>query len=99
MENLKTAETTSKSESPYTDLVDSVRKEFGKMMNSRSSSPKIVAEAVLRAIKSKEPEFRYVAGDDAESIMKIRKNSTDKEFENWVYENILQKKRYIYVRE
>ena len=99
MENLKTAETDSKSESPYADLVDNVTKEFGKLMNSRSSSPKIVAEAVLRAIKSKEPEFRYVAGEDAESIMNIRKNSTDKEFENWVYENILQKKRYIYAQE
>lgn len=99
MENLKTAEKASKSESPYADFVDSATKEFGKMMNSRSSSPKIVAEAVLRAIKSKEPEFRYVAGEDAESIMKIRKNSSDKEFENWVYENVLQKKRYIYAQE
>jgi NAD(P)-dependent dehydrogenase (short-subunit alcohol dehydrogenase family) len=98
MENLKTAERTSKSKSPYADLVDSVTKEFGKMMNS-SSSPIIVAEAILRAITSKDPEFRYVVGDDAESIMRIRQNSTDKEFENWVYENILQKKRYIYAQE
>jgi NAD(P)-dependent dehydrogenase (short-subunit alcohol dehydrogenase family) len=98
LENLKTADPTLKSESAYADLVDRTTKEFGKMMNS-SSSPRIVAEAVLRAIKSKEPEFRYVVGDDAESIMKIRKDSTDKEFENWVYENVLQKKRYIYARE
>jgi NAD(P)-dependent dehydrogenase (short-subunit alcohol dehydrogenase family) len=98
LENLRTADPTLKSESAYADLVDRTTKEFGKMMNS-SSSPRIVAEAVLRAIKSKEPEFRYVVGDDAESIMKIRKDSTDKEFENWVYENVLQKKRYIYARE
>jgi NAD(P)-dependent dehydrogenase (short-subunit alcohol dehydrogenase family) len=98
LENLKTADTTMKSESPYAELVDRTTKEFGKMMNS-SSSPTIVAEAILRAITSKEPEFRYVSGDDAESIIKIRKNSTDREFENWVYENILQKKRYIYAQE
>jgi NAD(P)-dependent dehydrogenase (short-subunit alcohol dehydrogenase family) len=98
LENLKTADTTLKSESPYAELVDRTTKEFGKMMNS-SSSPKIVAEAILRAITSKDPEFRYLAGDDAESIMRIRKNNTDKEFENWVYENILQKKRYVYARE
>jgi NAD(P)-dependent dehydrogenase (short-subunit alcohol dehydrogenase family) len=98
LENLKTADTTLKSESPYAELVDRTTKEFGKMMNS-SSSPIIVAEAILRAITSKDPEFRYVAGDDAESIMKFRKNSTDKEFENWVYENILQKKRYVYAQE
>jgi NAD(P)-dependent dehydrogenase (short-subunit alcohol dehydrogenase family) len=98
LENLKTADTTLKSESPYAELVDRTTKEFGKMMNS-SSSPIIVAEAVLRAITSKDPEFRYVVGDDAESIMRTRKNNTDKEFENWVYENILQKKRYVYALE
>jgi NAD(P)-dependent dehydrogenase (short-subunit alcohol dehydrogenase family) len=98
LENLKTADPTVKSESPYADLVDRTTKEFGKMMSS-TSSPKIVAEAVLRAISSEDPEFRYVVGDDAESIMKIRKNSSDKEFENWVYENVLQKKRYIYAVE
>jgi NAD(P)-dependent dehydrogenase (short-subunit alcohol dehydrogenase family) len=98
LENLKTADTTLKSESPYAELVDRTTKEFGKMMNS-SSSPIIVAEAILSAITSKDPEFRYVVGDDAESIMRIRQNSADKEFENWVYENILQKKRYIYAQE
>lgn len=98
LENLKTADPTVKSESPYADLVDRTTKEFGKMMNSRSS-PKIVAEAVLSAITSEDPEFRYVVGDDANSILKIRKNSTDEEFENWVYENVLQKKPYIYAQE
>jgi NAD(P)-dependent dehydrogenase (short-subunit alcohol dehydrogenase family) len=63
MENLKTADTTLKSESPYADLVDRITKEFGKMMNS-GSSPKIVAEAILRTINSKDPDFRYVVGDD-----------------------------------
>jgi NAD(P)-dependent dehydrogenase (short-subunit alcohol dehydrogenase family) len=98
LENLKTADTTIKSESPYADLVDRTTKEFGKMMKT-NSSPKIVAEVVLNAITSKDPEFRYVVGDDAKSIMNIRKNSSEKEFENWVYENVLQKKRYIYARE
>jgi NAD(P)-dependent dehydrogenase (short-subunit alcohol dehydrogenase family) len=98
IENLKTADTTLKSESPYADLVDRISKEFGKMMDN-SSSPKLVAEAILHAITSKEPKIRYVVGDDAESMMKIRKNSTDKEFENWVYENVLQKQHYIFARE
>jgi NAD(P)-dependent dehydrogenase (short-subunit alcohol dehydrogenase family) len=98
IENLKTADTTLKSESPYADLVDRISKEFGKMMNN-SSSPKLVAEAILHAITSKEPKIRYVVGDDANSMMKIRENSTDKEFENWVYENILQKQQYIFAQE
>ena len=98
IENLKTADTTLKSESPCAGLVDRISKEFGKMMDN-SSSPKLVAEAILHAITSKEPKIRYVVGDDAESMMKIRKNSSDKEFENWVYENVLQKQQYIFARE
>jgi NAD(P)-dependent dehydrogenase (short-subunit alcohol dehydrogenase family) len=98
IENLKTADTTLKAESPYADLVDRISKEFGKMMNN-SSSPKLVAEAILHAITSKEPKIRYVVGDDANSMMKIRENSTDKEFENWVYENVLEKQQYIFARE
>ena len=39
---------------------------------NNSSSPKLVAE-VIHAITSKEPKIRYVVGDDAESMMKIRK--------------------------
>lgn len=98
IENLKTADPTLKSEFPYADLVDRISKKFGKMMNN-ISSPKLVAEAILHAITSKEPKIRYVVGDDANSMMKIRENSTDKEFENWVYENVLQKQQYIFARE
>jgi short-subunit dehydrogenase len=98
IENLKTADTTLQSESPYAGLVDRISKEFGKMMDN-SSSPKLVAEAILQAITSNEPKIRYVVGDDAESIMKIRKNSSDKKFENWVYENVLQKQQYIFAQE
>ena len=95
LENLKTADTRSRPESPYADLIERVSKGFGKMMDNSSSPPKLVAEAILNAITSKEPEIRYVVGEDAEYIMKIRKNSTDKEFENWMYESILQEKGFV----
>jgi NAD(P)-dependent dehydrogenase (short-subunit alcohol dehydrogenase family) len=97
-ENVKTGDVRSSSESSYVDLIERASKGFGKMIDN-SSSPKLVAEAILNAITSKEPEIRYAVGEDAEYITKIRKNSTDKEFENWVYENVLQKKRYIYAQE
>jgi NAD(P)-dependent dehydrogenase (short-subunit alcohol dehydrogenase family) len=93
-ENVKTGDVRSSSESPYADLIERASKGFGKMMDN-SSSPKLVAEAILNAITSKEPEIRYVVGDDAKYIMKIRKNSTDKEFESWMYESILQEKGFV----
>jgi NAD(P)-dependent dehydrogenase (short-subunit alcohol dehydrogenase family) len=93
-ENIKTGDVRSSSESPYADLIERASKGFGKMMDN-ISSPELVAEAILNAITSKEPEIRYVVGEDAEYIMKIRKNSTDKEFENWMYESILQGKGFV----
>jgi NAD(P)-dependent dehydrogenase (short-subunit alcohol dehydrogenase family) len=95
LENLKTADTRSKSESPYADLIERVSKGFGKMMDNSPSPPKLVAEVILNALTSKEPEIRYVVGEDAESIMKVRKNSSDKEFENWIYESILEEKGFV----
>jgi NAD(P)-dependent dehydrogenase (short-subunit alcohol dehydrogenase family) len=93
-ENVKTGDVRSSSESPYADLIERASKGFGRMMDN-ISSPKLVAEAILNAITSKEPEIRYVVGDDAEYIVKIRKNSTDKEFESWMYESILQAKGFV----
>jgi NAD(P)-dependent dehydrogenase (short-subunit alcohol dehydrogenase family) len=95
VENLKTADIRSRSKSLYADLIERVSKGFGKMMDSSSSPPKLVAEAILNAITSKEPEIRYVVGDDAEYIMKVRKSTSDKEFENWMYESILQEKGFV----
>jgi NAD(P)-dependent dehydrogenase (short-subunit alcohol dehydrogenase family) len=95
VENLETADKRSILESPYADLIERVSKGFGKMMDNSSSPPKLVAEAILNAITSKEPEIRYVVGDDAEYIMKLRKNISDKEFENWMYESILQEKGFL----
>ena len=94
VENMKTAGTRSRSESPYADLIGRTLKGFGGLMDN-SSPPKLVAEAILNAITSKEPEIRYVVGDDAKSIMKVRKSTSDKEFENWMYESILQEKGFV----
>jgi NAD(P)-dependent dehydrogenase (short-subunit alcohol dehydrogenase family) len=95
VENLKTADKRSIWEYPYTNLIERVSKGFEKMMDNSSSPPKLVAEAILNAITSKEPEIRYVVGDDAKSIMKVRKSSSNKEFENWMYESILQEKGFV----
>ena len=92
MENIKSAD----AKSEYADLIGRALKGFGKMMDSNSSSPpKLVAEAILNAITSKEPEIRYVVGEDAKSIMNFRKSASDKEFENWMYESILQEKGFV----
>lgn len=94
VDNLKAADSTFGRESPYGNLIERIIKGFGVFMDN-SSSPELVAEAILNAITSKEPEIRYLVGDDAESIMKVRKGSSDKEFENWMYESFLLEKGFL----
>jgi NAD(P)-dependent dehydrogenase (short-subunit alcohol dehydrogenase family) len=93
-ENSRTAHVSgSKSESPYADLFGRTMKGFGVLMHN-CSPPKLVADAILDAITSEEPEIRYLVGDDARSIMEVRKSTADKEFENWMYESVLQEKGF-----
>jgi hypothetical protein len=49
----------------------------------------------LELMTAEEPEIRYLVGDDARSIMEVRKSTSDKEFENWMYESVLQKKCFV----
>jgi short-subunit dehydrogenase len=64
IENIKTADLRSGVESPYADLIGRTMNGFGALMEN-SSAPKIVVETILKAITSKEPEIRYLVGDNA----------------------------------
>ena len=92
VENSRTAHYTSNFESPYMDLIERTMKGFGVLMDN-SSHPKLVAKAILDAITSKEHEVRV--GDDARSIMEVRKSTSDKEFENWMYKSVPEKKGFV----
>jgi hypothetical protein len=41
-----------------------------------------VAKVILQAITSDSPDFRYVVGNDAATILEARKNMSDREFQN-----------------
>lgn len=56
---------------------------------------KIVADVILEAVNSDNPNLRYAVGDDAKSIIEARKKLSDKEFENWVKEGFFEKKGFI----
>ena len=98
IENLKTS-TVSESKSNYADLNESISKRFETMMANSLTSPKVVAETILNAVTSEDPKLRYIVGEDAQSIMKIRNDNSDQEFENWIYENIIGKHQSVLARE
>ena len=89
--------TTSNKPSSYSQLTQKLFEGFEPMLNSSSSSVSSdVAEIIYQAIESNNREVRYPVGKDAVSIIKTRKNLSDKEFENWIKESIFQQKGFIH---
>lgn len=68
----------------YSEMVQGFGKVMEEMMENKSSPPSVVAEAVLTAATSENPETRYTAGEDAKMIQQARKTMSDKEFEELV---------------
>jgi NAD(P)-dependent dehydrogenase (short-subunit alcohol dehydrogenase family) len=51
---------------------------------TNGSSPKTVADIILKVAMTEEPQWRYLAGTDAESLFKTKKDMTDLEFEKFL---------------
>jgi len=95
-ENIKVNENSAKETSPYAPLMQKGYEGWKPMLESNSSSsPLDVAEVILKAVKSNNPEIRYLVGNDAISLIEKRKNMTDKEFENWIKESLFEQKGFI----
>ena len=62
---------------------------------SSSTSSLDVVEVILKAVKSNNPEIRYLVGNDAQFLIEKRQNITDKEFENWMKESLFEQKGFV----
>ena len=61
-------------------------------MNNSVSSSAQVAKTILHAVNSKDPDLRYVIGNDATNSINVRKKLPDREFMNWIREGIFHGK-------
>ena len=95
LENIKWAQEAMKLDSPYAELSKKVSEGVRESFKQASSSPLQVAEAILNAIKSENPNTRYLVGDDAAAIIEIRKKSSDFEFERWIKESLLDQRGFV----
>ncbi|MGB8934177.1 MAG: SDR family oxidoreductase [Candidatus Nitrosopolaris sp.] len=96
LENLKQGQQAMNPDSPYAEssrkVSEGVRESF---KQASSSSPVQVAEVILNAIKSENPNTRYLVSNDAAAIMERRKKSSDFEFERWMKESLLDQKGFL----
>ena len=80
--------------SPYHPIAQKIFDAFLPMLQYAFPTKK-VADIILEAVTSDNPEIRYAVGDDAKSINEARKNRSDKEFEHWVKEGFFEKKGFV----
>lgn len=81
--------------SPYYELTQKVFSGFVPLMGDTSSSPKQVAETILEAVTTNNPQIRYVVGKDAISILENRKKLSDRDFEKWMIESLVDQKGFV----
>jgi NAD(P)-dependent dehydrogenase (short-subunit alcohol dehydrogenase family) len=74
--------------SPYSQLMQKMSANW-QQMTENGSDVKLVAQVVLDAIKSKEPQLRYVAGKDMEAWAEARKSMSDSQYYNMMKQNLL----------
>ena len=80
--------------SPYQPIAQKIFDAFLPMLQYAFPTKK-VADIILEAVTSDNPEIRYAIGDDAKSINEARKKRSDKEFEHWVKEGFFEKKGFV----
>jgi NAD(P)-dependent dehydrogenase (short-subunit alcohol dehydrogenase family) len=72
--------------SPYSQMMKKIANSFEELMKN-SSSPDLVANIVLKAVKDKNPNLRYLAGNDVEQWLGAKRNMSDEEFYKMMNQN------------
>jgi short-subunit dehydrogenase len=94
IDNSKNAKNYNPENSPYASTIQKVFEGFQSIM-ADSSHPRDVAEMILKVVNTSSPNVRYPVGKDAESVLKVRTELSDKELEKWVRESYMDKKGFI----
>jgi NAD(P)-dependent dehydrogenase (short-subunit alcohol dehydrogenase family) len=72
--------------SPYSQMMKKIGTSFEELMKN-SSSPDLVANVVLKAVKDENPNLRYLAGNDVEQWLGAKRNMSDEEFYKMMNQN------------
>lgn len=69
--------------SPYSELVQKVRFKISSD-HENATQPEEVAKTIVQAILNEKPEFRYLVGSDAATLMEARKNMSYSDFHHMI---------------
>ena len=79
-------------DSPYHKLMARRVSFLEKAMKNSLSTSYQVANTILSALNSKDPNFRYVIGNDATNSIHMRNSLSDREFMKWIKDGIFHGK-------
>lgn len=94
IDNSKYAKNYNPENSQYAVSIQKLFEGFQSIM-ADSSPPGDVAEMILNVVNTSNPNVRYPVGKDAESVLKVRGQLSDKEMEKWLRESYMNKKGFI----
>ena len=72
--------------SHYSQMMKKIASSFEQLMKN-SSSPDLVANVVLKAVKDENPNLRYLAGNDVEQWLGAKRTMSDEEFYKMMAQN------------
>ncbi|AFH64886.1 SDR family oxidoreductase [Paenibacillus caseinilyticus] len=68
----------------YKDYTETVLQKQVESFQANGSSPELIARTIYRAASDGTDQFRYLAGEDAEFVMNMRRERPDAEFMSWI---------------
>jgi NAD(P)-dependent dehydrogenase (short-subunit alcohol dehydrogenase family) len=87
-EGLVVAKKSKDPNSPYSQIMQKTIAGFEEMMKN-ASSPELVAEVVLKAIRDNNPSLRYLAGSDVETWLGGKRKMADEELYKMMKQNLM----------
>jgi hypothetical protein len=76
-------------QSPYSELVQKFTVKT-RLQHENAIQPEEVAKTIVQAISTEKPEFRYVVGKFAVSLLEARKNMPFSEFQKMITQSVTQ---------
>jgi NAD(P)-dependent dehydrogenase (short-subunit alcohol dehydrogenase family) len=73
--------------SPYSQITQKMFSAFEEMLKN-ASSPELVAKVVLEAVTNQNPNLRYSAGKDVETLSAAKRNLSEEEFYKMMKQNL-----------
>jgi NAD(P)-dependent dehydrogenase (short-subunit alcohol dehydrogenase family) len=88
-ENIAIAKKAQDPNSPYSQMMIQMKSSsYRRRMVENASDADLVASVIIEAVTAKEPNLRYLAGEDIQQMVATKKNMSDEEFQKMIRQGV-----------